>query len=185
MTKTLTYIVGAAIVAVLAADAVLLARGTASTATVIELAVGGAVILALAVAFFIRAVSGWSASRSRKTSLSDVLDAVESAREDVSGDIERLQSTTDIVEERTANIASDLDRLTGVVEDRIGLLPDGFFATVNTVGDDGKLQKLYDLPVKETREEAVQSARDSLEARENEGNPVHNPRITVTETVMP
>ena len=164
MTKFLIYIVAAAILVLLGVDTFLVATGKGTPNTIVELAVGGGAILAFAIAAFVRTIGGFSWPswhRKRKTTIEDVEDKV------------------DTVESKVDDIDSKVDDINSTLDSRLGPEPDGFVAVINTTDENGKLVKLYDLPVSSTYEDAIQDAKDSLQARAEEGNPVAEAKITV------
>lgn len=164
MTKFLIYIVAAAILVLLGVDTFFVATGKGTPTTIVELAVGGGAILAFAIAAFVRTVGGFSWPswhRSRKVTIDEVDDKV------------------DDIDSKVDDIDSKVDDINETLDNRLGPEPDGFVAVINTTDDDGKIVKLYDLPVSDTYEDAIQAARDSLQARRDEGNPVAEAKITV------
>jgi len=171
MTKFLIYTVATAILVLLGVDTFLVATGKGTPTTVVELAVGGAAILAFAGAAFVRTVGGFSWPswhRSRKVTIDEVDDKVDT----LDTKVDDLDSKVDSVDSKVGDIGDTLDS-------RLGPEPDGFVAVINTTGEDGKIVKLYDLPVSDTYEDAIQAARESLRARDAEGNPVEDAKITV------
>lgn len=164
MTKFLIYTVAAAILVLLGVDTFFVATGKGTPTTIVELAVGGGAILAFAIAAFVRTVGGFSWPswhRSRKVTIDEVDDKV------------------DDIDSKVDDIDSKVEDINETLDNRLGPEPDGFVAVINTTDDDGKIVKLYDLPVSDTYEDAIQAARDSLQARRDEGNPVAEAKITV------
>lgn len=164
MTKFLIYIVAFAILVLLGVDTFLVATGKGTPNTIVELAVGGGAILAFAIAAFVKTIGGFSWPswhRKRKTTIEDVEDKVGT------------------VESKVDDIDSKVDDINSTLDSRLGPEPDGFVAVINTTDENGKLVKLYDLPVSSTYEDAIQDAKDSLQARADEGNPVAEAKITV------
>ena len=164
MTKFLIYIVAFAILVLLGVDTFFVATGKGTPTTIVELAVGGGAILAFAIAAFVKTIGGFSWPswhRKRKTTIEDVEDKVDD-----------IDSKVDTVDSKVDDINSTLDS-------RLGPEPDGFVAVINTTDENGKLVKLYDLPVSSTYDDAIQDAKDSLQARRDEGNPVTEAKITV------
>lgn len=171
MTKFLIYIVAAAILVLLGVDTFFVATGKGTPTTIVELAVGGGAILAFAIAAFVRTVGGFSWPswhRSRKVTIDEVDDKVDS-----------LDSKVDDIDSKMDSVDSKVEDINETLDNRLGPEPDGFVAVINTTDDDGKIVKLYDLPVSDTYEDAIQAARDSLQARRDEGNPVAEAKITV------
>lgn len=171
MTKFLIYIVAAAILVRLGVDTFLVATGKGTPTTIVELAVGGGAILAFAIAAFVRTVGGFSWPswhRSRKVTIDEVDDKVDS-----------LDSKVDDIDSKMDSVDSKVEDINETLDNRLGPEPDGFVVVINTTDDDGKIVKLYDLPVSDTYEDAIQAARDSLQARRDEGNPVAEAKITV------
>lgn len=171
MTKFLIYIVAAAILVLLGVDTFLVATGKGTPTTVVELAVGAGAIVAFAGAAFVRTVGGFSWPswhRSRKVTIDEVDDKVDS-----------LDSKVDDIDSKMDSVDSKVEDINETLDNRLGPEPDGFVAVINTTDDDGKIVKLYDLPVSDTYEDAIQAARDSLQARRDEGNPVTEAKITV------
>lgn len=171
MTKFLIYIVAAAILVLLGVDTFLVATGKGTPTTVVELAVGAGAIVAFAGAAFVRTVGGFSWPSwhcSRKVTIDEVDDKVDS-----------LDSKVDDIDSKMDSVDSKVEDINETLDNRLGPEPDGFVAVINTTDDDGKIVKLYDLPVSDTYEDAIQAARDSLQARRDEGNPVTEAKITV------
>lgn len=171
MTKFLIYIVAAAILVLLGVDTFLVATGKGTPTTVVELAVGAGAIVAFAGAAFVRTIGGFSWPswhRSRKVTIDEVDDKVDS-----------LDSKVDDIDSKMDSVDSKVEDINETLDNRLGPEPDGFVAVINTTDDDGKIVKLYDLPVSDTYEDAIQAARDSLQARRDEGNPVTEAKITV------
>jgi len=175
MTKFLIYIVATAILVLLGVDTFLVATGKGTPATVVELAVGVGAILAFAGAAFVRTVGGFpwpSWHRSRKVTIDDKVDTLDNKVDTLDDKVDSLDSKVDSVDSKVGDIDETLDS-------RLGPEPDGFVAVINTTGEDGKIVKLYDLPVSDTYEDAIQAARESLQARAEEGNPVEDAKVTV------
>lgn len=171
MTKFLIYIVAAAILVLLGVDTFFVATGKGTPTTIVELAVGGGAILAFAIAAFVRTIGGFSWPswhRSRKVTIDEVDDKVDT-----------LDSKVDDIDTKVDGIDSKVEDINETLDNRLGPEPDGFVAVINTTDDDGKIVKLYDLPVSDTYEDAIQAARESLQARRAEGNPVTEAKITV------
>jgi hypothetical protein len=171
MTKFLIYIVAAAILVLLGVDTFLVATGKGTPTTVVELAVGAGAIIAFAGAAFVRTVGGFpwpSWHRSRKVTI-----------DEVDGKVDTLDSKVDDIDSKVDTLDGKVDDINETLDNRLGPEPDGFVAVINTTDDDGKIVKLYDLPVSDTYEDAIQAARDSLQARMDEGNPVAEAKITV------
>ena len=176
MKNALIYIVAAGIVAVIGADTFLVATGRGTPESIVELAVGAAAILAFAGVAFVKTVGGipWP-SRGRKVTIQDVDSKVDS----LDSSVDSLDSKVDGLDSKVDDIDSKVDSIRDTVDERLGETPDGFVPVINTVGPDGKLVRLYDLPVADTYEDAIQAARDSIAAREEEGNPVAEAKVTV------
>lgn len=171
MTKFLIYIVAFAILVLLGVDAFFVATGQGTLNTIVELAVGGGAILAFAIAAFVKTIGGFSWPswhRKRKTTIEDVEDKVKS-----------VDSKVDDIDSKVDTVDSKVDGINSTLDSRLGPEPDGFVAVINTTGENGKLVKLYDLPVSSTYDDAIQDAKDSLQARAEEGNPVVEAKITV------
>lgn len=171
MTKSLIYIVAAAILVLLGVDTFLVVTGKGTPSTVIELAVGGGAILAFAIAAFVRTVGGFpwpSWHRSRKVTI-----------DEVDSKVDTLDDKVDDIDSKVDSVDSKVEDINETLDNRLGPEPDGFVAVINTTDGNGKLVKLYDLPVSDTYDDAIQAARDSLQARRDEGNPVTEAKITV------
>lgn len=208
MQRFLVYTVAIAILILIGYDTFAILTGTATASTIAEAAVGWGVILSLAVVAFIKTVanSTWTGSQSRnpqaphsfpddiKTFLTGKLDSLYSrisvcitTAERAIDRIERLGSKVDSaieklhgLEETTEGISSTVSDMKSTVDSLVtDPTPDAFVATINTLDDNGKLVKLYDLEPEDTYDVALEKARESLEARKEEGNPVENARITV------
>ena len=177
MTKSLIYIVAAAILVLLGVDTFLVVTGKGTPSTVIELAVGSGAILAFAIAAFVKTIGGFSWPswhRSRKVTIDEVDDKVDT----LDSKVDTLDDKVDDIDSKVGDIDSKVDGINETLE-TILPEPDGFVAVINTTDDNGKIVKLYDLPVSDTYEDAIQAARDSLQARRDEGNPVTEAKITV------
>ena len=177
MIKTLVYTVAAAILAVTGFNTYLLATGQATPHTVVEAVTAYAVIIVLAGAAFVKAVgSPWTFRLGRKKQqLQDAWDGLSSK---IDGLAEETSSLKDEFSETADDIRERLDSIEEKVDEPP--TPDAWVATVNTLDDNGKLVRVYDLKPEDTQEEAIASARGSLMARDTEGQPVDNARITVT-----
>ena len=201
MQRFLVYTVAIAILILVGYDTFAILTGTATASTIAEAAVGWGVILSLAVVAFIKTVanSTWTGSQSRspqaqrsfpddiKTFLTGKLDSLYSRISTCISTVERTISRVDSameklrgLEESTEGISSTVSDMKSTVDSLVtDPTPDAFVATINTLDDNGKLVKLYDLEPEDTYEIALEKARESLEARKEEGNPVENARITV------
>lgn len=178
MTKFLIYIVAAAILVLLGVDTFLVATGKGTPSTIVELAVGAGAILAFAGAAFVRTVGGFSWPswhRSHKVTIDDVDDKVDT----VDNKVDNLDNKVDSLDSKVDDVDSKVGDINETLDSRLGPEPDGFVAVINTTGEDGKIVRLYDLPVSDTYEDAIQAARESLQARTEEGNPVEDAKITV------
>ncbi len=178
MTKFLIYIVAAAILVLLGVDTFFVATGKGTPTTIVELAVGGGAILAFAIAAFVKTIGGFSWPswhRSRKVTIDEVDDKVDT----LDSKVDTLDSKVDDVDSKVDSVDSKVEDINETLDNRLGPEPDGFVAVINTTDDDGKIVKLYDLPVSDTYEDAIQAARESLQARRDEGNPVTEAKITV------
>ncbi|MBR2198371.1 MAG: hypothetical protein IJ909_08170 [Fibrobacter sp.] len=208
MQRFLVYTVAIAILILIGYDTFAILTGTATASTIAEAAVGWGVILALSVVAFIKTVSNstWTGSKARspqaphsfpdeiKTFIASKFDSLYSrisvcitTAERAIDRIERMGSKVDSameqlhgLEETTEGISSTVFDMKSTVESFVAdPKPDAFVTTINTMDDNGKLVKLYDLEPEDTYELALEKARESLEARKEEGNPVENARITV------
>lgn len=171
MTKFLIYIVAIAILVLLGVDTFFVATGKGTPTTIVELAVGGGAILAFAIAAFVKTIGGFSWPswhRKRKTTI-----------EDVDSKVDSVESKVDDIDTKVDSVDSKVDDINSTLDNRLGPEPDGFVAVINTTDENGKLVKLYDLPVSSTYDDAIQDAKDSLQARAEEGNPVAEAKITV------
>lgn len=165
MNKLLIYIVATAIVILLGFDAYLALTGQATATSLVELAVGAGAIIAFSAAALVRTVGGFRIGAGRTGTVESKLDEI---LEELSACRDTIGETNTAVE----NAREDFDS-------RLGLKPDAWEATVNTVDEHGKLVPVYALAPEDSQEEAVCAARTSLEARDAEGNPVENARITL------
>lgn len=172
MAKFLIYIVAIAILTVFGVDIYQVLTKQATLHTVVETAVVAGAIVAFAAAAFVKTIGGfsfhWPFHRSRKVTIDDVDDKVDT-----------LDSKVDDIDTKVDGIDSKVDDINETLDNRLGPEPDGFVAVINTTDDDGKIVKLYDLPVSDTYEDAIQAARDSLQARREEGNPVAEAKVTI------
>ena len=172
MAKFLIYIVAIAILTVFGVDIYQVLTKQATLHTVVETAVVAGAIVAFAAAAFVKTIGGfsfhWPFHRSRKVTIDDVDDKVDT-----------LDSKVDDIDSKVDGIDSKVDDINETLDNRLGPEPDAFVAVINTTDDDGKIVKLYDLPVSDTYEDAIQAARDSLQARREEGNPVAEAKVTI------
>ena len=177
MLKFLIYTVAIAILAVLGFDAYAVITHTATPLQAVEAAVGLAAILAIAVAAFVKSVSGsaWPSFRKRKVTLDELSGNVDSLSEDLDDARDDIRSVRNSVDD----VSDDVNDIKDTLDSRLGPTPCGYVATINSTDENGKLFKVYDLPVEETYEEALDAARESVRAREAEGAPVTDARITV------
>ena len=179
MIKTLIYTVAAAILAVAGFNTYLIASGQASPTTVVETVAVYAVILVLAGAAFVKAVGSPNihlpSFGKKKTAEQDAWDNLDSK-------LDTLSEETDSLKDELHETADDIKDSIQSLRDRIDEppTPDAWVATINSLDENGKLVKVYDLPPEDTVEEALASAHGSLMARDTEGRPVDNARITVS-----
>ena len=178
MLKTLVYTVAAAIIAVTGFNTFLLVTGQASPTTVIETVAVYAVIVVLAGAAFVKAVGSPNFSLpsfgKRKKAEQDAWDNLDSK-------LDTLSDETDSLKDELHETADDIKDSIKELRDRIDEppTPDAWVATINSLDENGKLVKVYDLPPEDSVEEALASARGSLMARDTEGQPVSNASITI------
>lgn len=176
MHKFLIYIVAAAIVAVLGADIYLAIAGKATPTAIVEIAVVSLAILAWAAVAFVKTVGGFSWPPFRRDEPED---------SQLTDKVDGLDSDLGTLSEKVDGIDSKVDDINSTLDSRLGPEPSGFVPTINSTDENGKLVKVYDLPVQDTYEDAVQAAKDSIQAREDEGNPVSEPKITVVPAFDP
>lgn len=176
MHKFLIYIVAAAIVAVLGADIYLVVAGKATPTAIVEIAVGSLAILAWAAVAFAKTVGGFSWPSFRRDEPED---------DPLADKVDGLDSDLGTLSGKVDDIDSKVDDINATLDSRLGPEPSGFVPTINSTDENGKLVKVYDLPVQDTYEDAVQAAKDSIQAREDEGNPVNEPKITVVPAFDP
>ena len=165
-TRTLAWIVAAAIVVLAAADAWLLATGQGGPKQVVELAVVAAAVLAALVAWAVKAIK----SLRRRSGQPDRIDELDTR---IDGLYESLDSATERISDAESRLDALEDADAGVSS------PVAWMASVHTVDENGKLQWVYDLPPEDSKADAIDAAHGSLVARDCEGQTVHNPRITV------
>ena len=189
MKNFLIYIVAIAILALVGVDGYFVYTRQASPQTIVEFAVGAGALLAWAAVSFVHVIGGIHISlpsfrRKPKpattddddqVTLSDINDKVG----DLSSSVESVQSDVSGMGETLDSLKDTVDGIKETVEANLGQAPEGFVATINTEYPDGKLHKVYDLPVSDSYEAALEDARESLEARKREGQPVLEPKITV------
>ena len=200
MKNFLIYIVAIAILALVGVDGYFVYTRQASTQTIVEFAVGVGALLAWAAVSFAHVIGGihislpsfrrkpkpGTTADDDQVTLSDINEkvgdlssSVESVQSDVSGMGETLDSLKETVNGTLDGLKETVDGIKETVEANFGQAPEGFVATINTEYPDGKLHKVYDLPVSDSYEDALEDARKSLEARQREGQPVLEPKITV------
>lgn len=189
MKKFIIFALGLGILATLAADTVFVLLGTASAFTVVEAAVGWAVVLAIAVAAVVKTVNGsWPFPKAQVKADVDYL----------TSRIDELEADNDNLREERDNLNEKIDelneKLSSYETDDAGPEPEpepepdaesdfadehlaGLEPVIATLLPNGKPQDLYTLPPEPSIDEAYAAARASLDAREAEGNPVENPRI--------
>lgn len=172
MAKFLIYIVAIAILTVFGVDIYQVLTKQATLHTIVETAVVAGAIVAFAAAAFVKTIGGfsfhWPFHRKHRVTLDDVDDKVQ----DVSRVVDNMRDDVNIIDSKVDDINNTLDN-------RLGPEPDGYVATISTMDANGKLVKLYDLPVSDTYNDAVQDARESLQARREEGNPVAEAKVTI------
>jgi hypothetical protein len=178
MLKTLIYTVAVAILAVAGFNTFLIVTGQASPTTIVETVAVYAIILILAGAAFVKAVGSpafhlpkWGKKKAEQDALDELSDKLDTLSDETDSFKDEFQETAEGIRERLDSLQEKVDEPP---------TPDAFVPTINTVDENGKLVKVYDLPPEDTIEEAIASARGSLLARDTEGNPVQNPRITTT-----
>lgn len=177
MLKTLIYTVALAVLGVAGYNTYLIATAQASPATIVETAAVYAVLVILAGAAFVKAVGapGFSLPKWRKKATREAWDELSDKLDTLSGETDslkdELQDTADDIRERLSELNDKVDEPP---------TPDAFVPSINTLDENGKLVKVYDLPPEDTVEDAVAAARLSIHARETEGRPVASPRITTT-----
>lgn len=180
MIKTLIYTVALAVLAVAGFNTYLIASGQASPTTIVETVAVYAVIVILAGAAFVKAVGSpwtfhlpkWGRKKQEEQDAWDELsEKIDSLSEETDSLKDEFQETADDIKERLSELNDKVDEPP---------TPDAFVATVNTVDENGKLVKVYDLAPEDTIEQAVAAARGSLMARDIEGQHVENARITTT-----
>lgn len=94
--------------------------------------------------------------------------------------IQEQDESTESTESRIDDAEHDIrDSIADTVEAAIGPAPDLFIPVIASLGPDHKTTVFYELPAEASREDAVQAAKDSVNARIAEGNPVPNPVVIV------
>ena len=185
MKKFIIFALGLGILAILAADTVFVALGTASAFTIAETAVGWAFVLAVAVAAFVKTVNcSWPFPKAQVKAdvdwLTSRIDELEAENDDLRVERDTLNEKISELNDRLAAF-EDGDGMPETEPDHEAEFADehleGLEPVIATVLPDGKLQDLYTLPPEPSIDEAYAAARASLDARETEGNPVENPRI--------
>ena len=179
MTKFLAYVVAAAILVVTGYNTYEILTGKADLSTIVETCAVYAVILTLAIAFFVKAV-GKIRLRLRKPKA----DPEQDAFDELSGKLDTLSDETDSFKEEFQETAEDIKEKLSDLNDKVADMPpapDAFIPVVNTRDADGKVVPLYELPPEDTIEKARQAYSQSVLARTLENNPVQNPCLTVKE----
>lgn len=177
MIKTLIYTVALAVLGVAGYNTYLIASGQASPTTIVETVAVYAVIVILAGAAFVKAVGapGFPLPKWRKKTTQDAWD-------ELSEKLDTLSDETDSLKDELQDTAEDIRERISELNDKVDEppTPDAFVPSVNTLDENGKLVKVYDLPPEDTVEDAVAAARLSIQARASEGRPIASPRITTT-----
>ena len=163
MTRSLAWVAGIGIVALVGADAWLVCNGQGGAKTVVELCVGGAGLVSAGVAWAVHGIRRWKARRAS---------AGESPAWAEESEVDSLRDSVDSLEESVGSLRDEVDSL------RTGDEPDVWVAVVNLPGDDGKLYEAYRMAPEDTREEAMEAARGSLMSREAEGLPSEGAVVT-------
>lgn len=182
MKNFLIYIVAIAILALVGVDGYFVYTRQASPQTIVEFAVGVGALLAWAAVSFVHAIGGIHISLPsfrRKPKPESTVDDGQTTLSDISDQVSDLGASVESVQSDVNGMGETLDGLKESIESKLGPTPDGFVATINTEYPDGKLHKVYDLPVSDTYDDALEDARKSLEARNLEGQPVLEAKITV------
>ena len=183
MLKFITYSVAIAILVIFGADIYLAVAGKASPTTVVEIAVCGSVILAVAIAAFIQAVKRFSWNSKHKVTVDDLdekVDTIDTKVDTLDDKVGTLDSKVDGLDSKTDRIETTICEVQESLDARLGPEPDSFVATIFTRDENGKLVRLYDLPPSDSYEQALSDARESVQARKAEGNPVREATVTVS-----
>lgn len=165
MVKTIIYIVSIAILAVLGLDTYLVASGQASPTTIVELATGATLVVALAALALVQALRGTDFRTGRKSTADTIRDIVaDILSERFDSLAEKVSDTCDQVREASDRCDAVLDAISDEKPS-----PAGFIPVIMQTAPDGKLYEAYRLPAAETMEQAELDARKSIEARYGEG----------------
>lgn len=180
MTKPLIYVVAAACLALLGTDAYLLVAGKATPSTVVELCTGAAVILAIGIVALAKALKALARKRAYRDTGDDspTLSEVAGKVDDLADTVTSVSNKADDIDSKVADIADTLDS-------RLGPEPDSFTPVILGEDENGKLVTYYTLPAEETWELAADAARESIQARIDEGNPVPGARWSVQAAYLP
>jgi hypothetical protein len=178
MLKTLVYTVALAVLGVAGFNTYLIASGQASPTTIVETVAVYAVIVILAVAAFVKAVGS---PGFRLPSFGKRKKAEQDAWDNLDSKLDTLSDETDSLKDELHETADDIKDSIQELRDRIDEppTPDAWVASINSIDENGKLVKVYDLPPEDSVEEALASAHGSLMARDTEGRHVDNARITI------
>lgn len=168
MARSLAWVAGTGIVALVGADAWLVCTGQGGARAAVELCVGGAGLVSAGVAWAVHGVRGWARRRA--------MDKEEPPAWAEESEVETLREEAETLREEVDTLRDEVETLRGG-----GRVPDSWVAVVNLPGDDGKLYEAYRLPAAGSREEAMEAARGSLVSRECEGLATEGAVVTFLE----
>lgn len=142
-----------------------------SVPEIAEIAAAALVLVSLTAIAIAHRVSAWNTRRRFRARVQD------ESTESTESRIDNLESR---LESRIEDAVDDIrDSIDDTVEAAIGPAPDLFIPVIASLGPDQKTSVFYELPAEASREDAVQAAKDSVNARIAEGNPVPNPVVIV------
>ena len=207
LVRKLIYIVAIAVVITFIANIVLIALGKATPTTIVETAVTALLVFFFAGDYLRRAVSGIgfptttprvapqvtpSATRDDsdyeelKEKFGDLESELEDAKSKIESQAEEITDLKDTIEQADSTVKESCKKIDDFLEkDTVELdnevYPDSFIPKIYEQGPDGKPVHAYDLPAEKSFSDAYTAIAASIEARKNEGRPLHNPIGRVAE----
>lgn len=198
--RKLIYFVAFAVAAVFVANVITISLGKASTSTVVETAITGIVILFFAGDYLRHAVSGIPFPKANHAETpgnarDDRLDTLDGQIDDLQSELREANSKIEAQQEEISDLRSELESADSEVKETCRKIdealegiepgepgepaPDFFVPKIYETSPDGKLVHAYDLPPEPDRKSALAAVAASIDARANEGNPLHEPKAVI------